>query len=91
MGMSTSVAAIQDMEKTIADTVRTLDTLSEKISTNFRPSADWNDNQSAAYNQVMQKISRLVKAPVDDLKKQQIKLKELENLVQAYQSHQFNG
>lgn len=57
--------------KTLADTVRNLDTLSEKISTNFRPSADWNDNQAVAYNQVMQKIARLVKSPTADLKKQQ--------------------
>lgn len=55
MAMNASVSAIQDMEKTLADTVRNLDTLSEKISTNFRPSADWNDNQAVAYNQVMQK------------------------------------
>ena len=40
MAMNASVSAIQDMEKTLADTVRNLDTLSEKISTNFRPSAD---------------------------------------------------
>lgn len=46
MAMNASVSAIQDMEKTLADTVRNLDTLSEKISTNFRPSADWNDNQA---------------------------------------------
>ena len=39
MAMNASVSAIQDMEKTLADTVRNLDTLSEKISTNFRPSA----------------------------------------------------
>ena len=38
MAMNASVSAIQDMEKTLADTVRNLDTLSEKISTNFRPS-----------------------------------------------------
>ena len=55
MAMNASVSAIQDMEKTLADTVRNLDTLSEKISTNFRPSADWNDNQAVAYNQVMPK------------------------------------
>lgn len=48
MAMNASVSAIQDMEKTLADTVRNLDTLSEKISTNFRPSADWNDNQAVA-------------------------------------------
>ena len=54
MAMNASVSAIQDMEKTLADTVRNLDTLSEKISTNFRPSADWNDNQAVAYNQVGQ-------------------------------------
>ena len=36
MAMNASVSAIQDMEKTLADTVRNLDTLSEKISTNFR-------------------------------------------------------
>ena len=89
MAMNASVSAIQDMEKTLADTVRNLDTLSEKISTNFRPSADWNDNQ--AYNQVMQKIARLVKSPTADLKKQQEKLKQLEELVRSYQSHQFNG
>ena len=88
MAMNASVSAIQDMEKTLADTVRNLDTLSEKISTNFRPSADWNDNQAVAYNQVMQKIARLVKSPTEDLKKQQEKLEEL---VQSYQSHQFNG
>lgn len=74
MAMNASVSAIQDMEKTLADTVRNLDTLSEKISTNFRPSADWNDNQAVAYNQVMQKIARLVKSPTADLKKQQEKL-----------------
>lgn len=56
MAMNASVSAIQDMEKTLADTVRNLDTLSEKISTNFRPSADWNDNQAVAYNQVMQRL-----------------------------------
>ena len=91
MAMNASVSAIQDMEKTLADTVRNLDTLSEKISTNFRPSADWNDNQAVAYNQVMQKIARLVKSPTADLKKQQEKLKQLEELVRSYQSHQFNG
>lgn len=57
MAMNASVSAIQDMEKTLADTVRNLDTLSEKISTNFRPSADWNDNQAVAYNQVMQMLA----------------------------------
>ena len=61
------------------------------VSTNFRPSADWNDNQAVAYNQVMQKIARLVKSPTADLKKQQEKLKQLEELVRSYQSHQFNG
>lgn len=91
MAMNASVSAIQDMEKTLADTVRNLDTLSEKISTNFRPSADWDDNQAVAYNQVMQKIARLVKSPTEDLKKQQEKLKQLEELVRSYQSHQFNG
>ena len=85
MAMNASVSAIQDMEKTLADTVRNLDTL------NFRPSADWNDNQAVAYNQVMQKIARLVKSPTADLKKQQEKLKQLEELVRSYQSHQFNG
>ena len=57
MAMNASVSAIQDMEKTLADTVRNLDTLSEKISTNFRPSADWNDNQAVAYNQVIGQIT----------------------------------
>ena len=39
----------------------------------------------------MQKIARLVKSPTEDLEKQQEKLKQLEELVRSYQSHQFNG
>ena len=85
MGMNTSVSAIQDMQKTLADTIKSLDTLGGKISTNFRASDGWNDQQSAAYNMVMQKIARLVKSPIDDLKKEEQKLKKLEDTVSRYQ------
>ena len=63
----------------------------KKISTNFRPSADWNDNRAVAYNQVMQKDCPVGQITDSGPEKQQEKLKQLEELVRSYQSHQFNG
>lgn len=89
MAVKASAEAIREMKKTISDTIKDIEKISQGIRTGVSASNNWDDEKAAQFNMLMQKTARLVEKPTDTLKKAIPKLEKLAASLDQYKKVRF--
>ena len=89
MAIKASPEAIRDMKKSIQNSIKHIERMSNSIKSGVA-SSNWNDAQSTQFNLTMQKIARLTATPVDTLKAALPKLEKLAQSLEQYNKVSWN-
>lgn len=80
MAVKSSPETIREMKSQISKTINDIQLISSAINQALASSSNWDDAQSAQYNDLMQRTAKLTEGPVDTL---EAALPQLEKLAQA--------
>lgn len=89
MAVKASPEIIREMKKEISNTIRDIQKISNGIRQGVSATSNWDDEKSAEFNILMQKIARLTETPVDALTAAMPKLEKLAQTLDQYNRVRF--
>jgi hypothetical protein len=91
MAIKASPETIREMKKEISNTIRDIERISNGIKSGMSATSNWDDEQAAQFNMLMQKIARLTATPIETLNAALPKLEKLAQSLDRYNQVKFQS
>ena len=91
MAVKASPETIREMKKEISNTIRDIERISNGIKSGMSATSNWDDEQAAQFNMLMQKIARLTATPIETLNASLPKLEKLAQSPDRYNQVKFQS
>lgn len=90
MGMKGDPQTVRDMKKSIEDTIKDLEHMSNGIQRGMQATSGWEDQKASEFNLAMSRVARMTESPIDSLRAALPKLEKLAQLMEAYETKKFS-
>lgn len=89
MAVKASPEAIREMKKSIQNSIKNIERISNGIKSGVSATSNWNDDKAAQFNLIMQQIARLTATPIETLRASLPKLEKLAQSLDQYNKVKF--